>query len=308
MDMNLITLMDEYGTDEACRAFLEDLRWPDGELACPRCEGKTISRIVKRGQFDCDSCRYQFSVTAGTVFHDSHLPLRKWLLATYLMCESRKGISANQMKRTIKVSYKTAWYLCHRIRAAMAEDAPEPLSGTVEMDETFHGGKPRYVNPEKDLSGRSKRGPRADNRKVVVLGALQRGGEVRIRVAPDRTGASIRTFAEDNLSPDTDHIYSDDWRAYRQLGDENTNHDSVNHTNKEWVRGDVHTNGIESVWSLFKRSVVGSYHQLSEKHLDAYLDEFEWRFNNRENPYLFRDTLLKMVTASALPFAELVAE
>src|ERR671937_412992 len=142
MDVNLVSLIEDFGSEDKCRAYLEELRWPDG-IECPRCEGRTISRIHKRKQFDCDSCRYQFSVTAGTVFHDSHLPLWKWFLATYLMCESKKGVSANQLKRTLGVSYKTAWYLCHRIRHAMGDDDAPPLDGIVEADETYVGGKYR---------------------------------------------------------------------------------------------------------------------------------------------------------------------
>src|SRR5688572_701999 len=134
-DINLVSLIDRFHSDDAAREFLEKLRWPDG-IVCPRCGGKTISRIVKRDQFDCDSCRYQFSVTAGTIFHDSKLPLWKWFLAAYIMSESKKGVSANQMKRMIGVSYKTAWYLCHRIRAAMKDGNALPLTGIVEADET----------------------------------------------------------------------------------------------------------------------------------------------------------------------------
>src|SRR6266511_449357 len=123
--MNLAKLVEDFGSEDRCRAFLEDLRWPEG-IRCPRCDSDKISRIQKRNQFDCDTCRYQFSVTAGTIFHDSHLPLWKWFMAIYLMVESKKGISANQLKRTFAVSYKTAWYLAHRIRAAMGDD-DEPL-------------------------------------------------------------------------------------------------------------------------------------------------------------------------------------
>src|SRR5881628_3333613 len=137
-DMNLPQLVADFQSEEKCRAYLEALRWRDG-VSCPRCASRKISRIAKRGQFDCDSCRYQFSVTAGTIFHDSHLPLWKWFLAVYTIGESKKGISANQLKRMLGVSYKTAWYLCHRIRAAMVDLSPEPLSGIVEADETYTG-------------------------------------------------------------------------------------------------------------------------------------------------------------------------
>ena len=132
--VDLISLLDLCERDAECRAYLEDLRWPTGPI-CPRCGGKVISRIKTRKVFECDHCCYQFSVTAGTLFHDSHLPLPKWFLAIFLICESKKGMSALQLKRMLKVSYKTAWYLCHRIRAAMSEANPRPPSGTVERDE-----------------------------------------------------------------------------------------------------------------------------------------------------------------------------
>ena len=143
-DMDLPKLVEDFRSEAKCRAYLESLRWPE-TVACPRCQSVKISRIASRSQFDCDSCRYQFSVTAGTIFHDSHLPLWKWLLATYMMAEAKKGVSANQLKRTLAVSYKTAWYLCHRIRAAMKDANPRPLDGIVEVDETWVGGKRRGV-------------------------------------------------------------------------------------------------------------------------------------------------------------------
>src|SRR3989475_9159413 len=142
MNMNLVELIKDFADENKCRAYLEALRWPDG-VDCPRCESAKVYRIVKRDQFVCDSCAYQFSVTVDTIFHDTHLPLWKWFLATYLLCESKKGISANQLKRTLGIgSYKTAWYLCHRIRSAMTQ-GQEPLTGIVEADETYLGGKLR---------------------------------------------------------------------------------------------------------------------------------------------------------------------
>jgi len=231
------------------------------------------------------------------VFHDSHLPLWKWFLATYLITEAKKGVSANQLKRTLGVSYKTAWYLCHRIRSAMDEVTPEMLSGVVEMDETYVGGKTHRGHED------------ALKNKTMVLGALERGGDVRLRVdhrAMSR-GASVRKFRDDFVADEAEAIYTDQATWYLPtMGDENTRHETVDHQAEEWVRGDVTTNGIESAWSLLKRSIVGSYHQLSAKHLQAYVDEFAFRFNNRENPYLFRDTLLALIHAEALPYQELV--
>jgi transposase-like protein len=291
--MNLMKLFRDFDTSEECRTYLEELRWPDG-VKCPRCQSEKISRIRKRNQFDCDSCRYQFSVTAGSIFHDSHLPLPKWFAAVYLMCEARKGVSANQLKRTLSVSYKTAWYLCHRIRKAMEEASPLPLKGTVEMDETLIGGRRRHV------------GGGYITNKTMVLGAFERGGNIRLKVERRRnTKAALHGFAAATIAPETERIITDEWRAYRGIGDADTKHETVDHSKEEWVRGDVHTNSIEGVWSLFKRSVVGSYHQVSAKHLDRYLDEFEFRFNNRKNPFLFRDTLLRLLLARTMPYQQL---
>lgn len=286
--------MDRFGTDEKCRDYLEALRWPEG-VRCPRCQSLSAFHVPSRNQYDCESCGYQFSVTAGTIFHDSHLPLSKWLAAVYLMSESRKGISANQMKRTLGVSYKTAWYLCHRIRAALKDASDELLSGIVEVDETYVGGKARG-------KGRGYRG-----NKSMVLGAIQRGGSIRLRVdkSPDRE--TLHAFIRATTKPGEKRIMTDEWAAYAGIGSEATTHETVNHKAEEWVRGDVHTNSAEGVFSLLKRSIIGAYHQVSGKHLQAYLDELSFRFDNRRNPYLFRDTLQKLLTARAMPYQKLVA-
>ena len=292
-DMNMMRLMERFHSEAACREILQKLRWPDG-MACPRCGSSSVRNSYTRNQFDCGSCGYQFSVTSGTIFHDSHLPLPKWFVAIYLMVESKKGISANQMKRTLEVSYKTAWYLCHRIRNAMTVDNPKPLSKIVEVDETWVGGKRKYV-------GHGYKG-----NKVVAMGAVQRDGETRLERVESRDRETLHGFIHKHTAPDTEAIYTDDWAAYKGIADHDTRHETVCHSDEEWVRGDVHTNTIENVFSLFKRSVVGSYHKVSRKHLDAYLDELEWRFNNRDNPYLFRDTLLKLIQSEHLPYRDLI--
>lgn len=298
--MNLPDLIEQFRSEDKCREYLEDLRWPHG-VRCPRCGGKSVSKIEKRNQWECNepSCRYQFSVTAGTVFHDSHLPLWKWFLAIYLIGESKKGISAKQLERTLGVSYKTAWYLGHRVRSAMEEDSPVPLRGIVEIDETWIGGR--------------RKGSATQWRahKSMVLGAVSRGGEVRfeVREGPGReTKGSYRSFIEKNVDGRTEMIFTDSDVSWGDMNDFDTAHEKVDHSKEEWVRGLAHTNSIEGVWSLFKRGVVGTYHQLSAKHLPAYLDEMAFRFNNRNNAYLFRDTLLRMIEGETLPYAELIAE
>jgi transposase-like protein len=301
-EMNLLKLVSRFDNDEKCRMHLEELRWPDG-VRCVRCQSAKISRMYKRNQFACESCGYQFSVTAGTIFHDSHLPLRKWFIAILLICEAKKGISALQLKRTLGVAYKTAWYLCHRIREAVKDADSSLLSGICEIDETFVGGKAK--NMHKAERARKIHG-RGGADKAMVLGAIERGGKVRLDVAINRDRETLKAFIAAKLADETSAIMTDDFPAYDGCGDSNTRHETVNHSAKEYVRGDVHTNTMENVWSLFKRSIIGSYHQISVKHLDRYLDELEFRFNNRNNPYLFRDTLLRLLASSNLEYNELI--
>jgi transposase-like protein len=298
--VNLCSLIQEFGSEEKCRAYLEALRWTEG-VECPRCKSDKISKIVKRNQYDCDACRYQFSVTAGTVFNDSHLPLWKWFLATYLLCESRKGMSANQIKRTLGISYKTAWYLCHRIRSAMQEINPVPLGGVVEMDETYIGG--RYHGPNGKTNKLSN--------KQIVIGIKQRGGDLRFFKAEDVKSGTLAKYIRENIREDVEVVMTDELTAYPkamiEAGIHGRKHETINHSAGVYVDGDVTTNGIESAFSLLKRGIIGSWHKVSAKHLPAYLDEMTFRFNNRNNPYLFRDTMMKLVEAPVLEYKKLTA-
>ena len=295
--MTLPKLMVDFDTDSECRQLLERLRWPNG-VRCVKCDSDRITRIKTRNQYACSSCKHRFSVTTGTLLNDTHLPLPKWFMAVLLMCEAKKGISANQIKRTLGVAHKTAWYLCHRIREAMTDAEPDPLTGTVEVDETYVGGKRRGM-------GRGYVG-----NKAMVVGAVQRGGEIRMKTERRDDRDTLHGFITNHISADVTNIYTDEYPSYQGLdndpGDSGL-HQTVNHSAKEYVRGDVHTNSIEGAFGLFKRAVVGSFHQVSHKHLDRYLDEFEFRYNNRRNPYLFRDTLQRLVTSSHLEYRELVS-
>ena len=290
--MNLVKLVEQFSNEDKAREHLTELRWPNG-ITCPRCESEKISPIKARKQYSCNACEYQFSVTSGTILNDSHLPLWKWFLAIYFMTESKKGISACQMQRTLDVAYRTAWFLCHRIRAAMKDVNPAPFTGTVEVDETYVGGKVR---------GRG-RGYRRN--KVAVIDALQRKGPVRMETLRWVDRQQLHAFIHKATAPEAENIYTDEHPGYKGIADHDTTHGTVNHSEEEWVHGDIHTNGFESVWSLLKRSVVGTYHKVSVKHLDAYLGELEHRFNNRQNKFLFRDTLLKLVDSENLTYREL---
>jgi transposase-like protein len=294
---SLSSLNVDFDTDAECRQALEELRWPNG-VACLKCGSKSISRITTRKQYDCNACRHRFSVTTGTVFNDTHLALPKWFIAVFLMCESKKGISSEQLKRTLGVAKKTAWYLNHRIRKAMSDLHAAQLTGTVEVDETYIGSK------------RRTRGVGQGNWrpfKQIILGAVERNGRLRMSAGIDNRKVNLHGFIREQVAEDCPRIYTDELPAYKGIGDENTIHETVNHSAKEYVRGDVHTNTIEGAFGLFKRGLVGSFHQISRKHLDRYLDEFEFRYDNRRNPYLFRDTLQKLVTTEAMPYEQLTA-
>jgi transposase-like protein len=290
--MNLVKLTEQFGTDEKCRKALEQLRWKNGP-ECPRCKSKATP-ISAREQFDCDSCHYQFSVTTGTMFHDSHLSLWKWFITVALLCEAKKGMSACQIQRTIGVSYKTAWYLTHRIRKAMVETDAEPMGGTVEIDETYVYGKKR----------RWRKKPSAQ----VVIGIRQRNGDLRMIRAKDSKSKTVKDIINANVGGHVEVILTDESLIYpfalNQM--QSKKHRTINHS-KEYAHGDVHTNTVESAFSLLKRGIVGTWHKVSAKHLPAYLDEMCFRFNNRKNPYLFRDTIIKLIQTSNLEYKELTA-
>lgn len=292
-EINLIKLIDEFRSEDKCREYLQALRWPDG-VVCPRCKMTTISKIHARDQYDCDKCRYQFSVTSQTIMHDTHLPLWKWFLAVYMMVESKKSVSANQLSRTLDVAYRTSWFLCHRIRKALY--TPHALMmGIVEIDETYIGGKVKG-------KGRGFK----DN-KAIVLGVVERNGKTRMQTASNANRGTLRQFISQCVSENAEAVFTDENAAYGNLATAKRRHERVNHSEEEWVRGDVHTNTVENAWSLFKRGLIGAYHKVSKKHLDLYLDEFEFRFNNRENPYIFRDAMKELLTADNIRYAELVA-
>ena len=294
--MNLISLLEKFPNDDECREALEELRWPAG-VCCTRCGDMNVLELPKHNRWKCRSCDYQFSVMSGTIMHDSHLPLRKWFIAIYLMCESKKGISACQIQRTLGVAYRTAWYLCHRIREAMGNEPFEgpTLLGVVEVDETLIGGK-------KKGKGRAYKG-----NKQWVAGAIQRGGKVRIERIPNIKRNTLHDFISRTVKDEAEAIYTDELRSYIGIEDHDTCHENVNHSEEVWVVGDVHTNSVEGVWSLFKRSLIGAFHKMSAKHMDRYLEEFEWRFNNRENPDIFIDTLRRIVNTGNLTYRKLVA-
>lgn len=273
-----LSLIDERFTDPvAASEFLESIRWPEG-VVCPHCgeserepyrlNGKSLG---KRRVWKCRVCRKQFTVMVGTIFESSHVPLNKWLAAFYLLCSSKKGMSAHQLHRSIGVTYKTAWFMFHRIREAMKEPAfASKLSGTIEADETYIGGKKKNA----------KRGRGTPN-KQAVMALVERDGRARSFHVANVTAKELGGVIRAHVDPSA-RLMTDEWLSYRKVGKELADHQTVAHSMGEYVRGDAYTNSVEGYFSILKRGVDGIYHHVSRAHLHRYLSEFDFRYNHRE--------------------------
>lgn len=277
-------LAPQFHNEELAVEYLERLRWANGRV-CPHCgvvdgDEREHYRIKRKGSsrklWKCFTCRKQFTVTVGTIFEDSHVPLHKWLLAFYLLCSSKKGMSAKQLERMLKVTNKTAWFMCHRIRWAMAEPAfTEKLSGVVEADETYIGGKSRNRKKGQQTGrGRSKG-------KAPVMVVVERGGHARSAHVANVTSDSVKGVIREHVDRNA-RLMTDAYSSYHGLQHEFATHEVINHQLDEYVRGDVYTNTAESFFAILKRGVNGVYHHVSEAHLHRYLSEFDFRYNNRE--------------------------
>jgi transposase-like protein len=285
-ELNLITLMQQYPDADSAREYLEKKRWPNGPV-CPHCEsteayklqGKPDSkRPVRKGVYKCKGCRKQFTVTVGTIFEDSHIPLNKWLLAIHLLCSSKKGMSAHQLHRMLKVTYKSAWFMAHRIRYAMTQPPlVDKLQGVVEVDETYVGGKRKNMHAKKReaLQGRGSVG------KTPVVTMVERNGRVRSFAGQRVTGENLKELVRKNVEPQS-VVFTDEHAAYTGLAVDFAGHGVVAHGQGEYVRGQAHINTAEGYFSLLKRGIVGVYHHVSAKHLHRYCGEFDFRYNARE--------------------------
>jgi transposase-like protein len=269
-----------YNDEEAARAYLEAQRWPNGPF-CPHCgEAERVTKLRGKshrpGLYSCPACRQQFSVTVGTLYERSHVKLHKWVLATHLMAASKKGMSAHQLHRMLGVTYKTAWFMAHRIREGMVDKEPEGLGGegkTVEADETYYGEKD-------DPAERRKPGQRGPAGKRPVVGLVERGGKVRTFHVEAANKDVVEKIVRENINRET-ALMTDDSSLYPKVGAEFASHETVCHSAGEYVRGDVHTNTMDGYWGLFKRGMRGIYQHCGEQHLHRYLTEFEFRYNTR---------------------------
>lgn len=320
--MNLKSIAEHFSDHDSARAFLEAKRWPDG-VVCPFCglvgeayrlKPKAGSKTpVRPGVWKCAGCRKQFTVTKGTIFEDSHIPLNTWLMAIHLICSSKKGMSAHQLHRMLGITYKSAWFMVHRIRYAMEHDAVfAPFTGIVEVDEAYIGGKLRSGSHTRNTKlAKDTDYIRGTDNKQTVVSLVQRGGSVRSLHVRRVTAANLRPIVNETLAPNV-MVMTDTGSVMRGtfMGRE---HYQVNHRDKEFVRYErglkITTNAVEGFFSLLKRGIEGIYHHVGEQHLHRYLSEFDFRYNHRKVTDGERScALIRRVHGKRLMYKQIKAE
>jgi transposase-like protein len=289
MQMSIVQWEAAFPNEDACCAYLVGHRWPQG-VACPRCGNVNVkAHGTMPWNWLCNACsptatNYRFSHITGTIFENTNKPLRDWFRVIHLMLTSKKGISARQVHRYMGFgSLKTAWYMCHRVRAGLADEEFQKLIGIVEVDETFVGGKAknRHIDRRGDGSGGT-----GGMGKEIVVGAVERKGSVVARVIENTRASTLQGFVREAVSEKVSLLCTDQWVGYRGL-DSLFPHETVDHSKGQYVVGAIHTQTIEGFWSIIKRAMVGTFHKVSAKYLPLYVAEFQFRYNNRENDDIF---------------------
>lgn len=276
---NLLDFQKEFDTEEKCRQYLEQQRW-NGTPACPFCGSINVCRFSNGKIFKCreKQCRSKFSVTVGSIYQDTKIPLTKWFLATYILAVHSKGFSSLQLSKLLGLTPKSTWHLTHRIREMLKDNSPELLDQIVEVDETWVGGSFSNIHAKK------KEGKKGLENKTMVFGAVQRGGKVRTKVIPETTIENVEKAIGEFVAPGSTMV-SDEHKAYNQVG-KKYDHRRVNHRDKVYVVKEhdllVHTNNMEGYWNILKKQIDGIHHSVSPKHLQRYCNESAFRFNNRK--------------------------
>jgi len=298
---SLFDLATAFPDEQSCLNHLREIRWRDGEF-CPYCGGGRIYHFSDLKTFKCGDCRQRFSIKVGTIFEDTKLPLRKWFMAIWMITNHPKGIASTTLAKDLKITQKSAWFVLQRLRhAATTKSFNAPLKGTVEADTTFIGGKEKNKH-SKDRTG----GTQGGAGKEVVLGILERDGELRAGHVPDTKGHTLKSIVHGNVKAGST-VMTDEDRSFKGLNREFYHH-AVNHSAGEYVRHyTIHTNGIESVWALLKRQISGIHHWVSPKHLDRYVQEMTWRFNRRDMQVGSRMNDLFASVEGRLTYKELIA-
>jgi transposase-like protein len=286
--MNIIEIYKKFPTQDDCINNLELVRW-NNKPVCPYCKSTKQTSEKSSHRYHCNNCNTSYSVTVGTIFHHTHLDLQRWFLAISLVLNAKKGYSARQLGRDISVTKDTAWRILMQIRKAFIDDSAL-LEGIVEADETYIGGKNR--NRHKDKKVENSQGRSAKD-KTPVIGVLERGGKIKAKKAKDTSSKTLTSFIKSNVKEGST-VSTDEWIGYKRIS-EKFNHLVVTHNSGVYVEGIAHTNTLEGFWSLFKRGIIGQYHQISNKYLDKYVDEFCFRYNNRNNTEIFQLAMIKAV-------------
>ena len=289
---SLIKVADYFDSEKKCQQILEDSYWGD-DVVCPKC-GKHHCKMSESGRYHCTECNHNFSCTVGTIFENSKLSLRKWFFAIYMITSNKKGVSSCQLARDLDITQKTAWHILHKIRSVFSQNDSSALTGTVECDEMYLGGVEDNKHKSKRTEGTQGRSTKT---KKPIFGMIQRSGKL-VAMAVENTKAEtlmpiIKQFVAENTV-----VYTDESKSYNRLSKENYSHEFVRHNEKEFVVDDIYTNTIEGFWSHFKKMVFGTYHFVSKKHLQRYIDEEVYRWNTRlmSESARFKDVFSKSLT------------